>query len=53
MRPPEKNAVVAPLSLTILLGAIETNSWRKETREQLSAGLWLGKRHNSPVSPAK
>ncbi len=32
---PEKNAVVAPLSLTILLSAIEANSWRKETREQL------------------
>ena len=32
---PEKNAVVAPLSLTILLGAIEANSWREETREQL------------------
>lgn len=32
---PEKNAVVAPLSLTILLSAIEANSWRKETREQI------------------
>ena len=32
---PEKNAVVAPLSLTILLSAIEANSWRNETREQL------------------
>jgi serine protease inhibitor len=32
---PERNAVVAPLSLTILLSAIEANSWRKETREQL------------------
>jgi serpin B len=32
---PEMNAVVAPLSLTILLSAIEANSWRKETREQL------------------
>jgi len=32
---PEKNAVVAPLSLTILLGAIEANSWREETRDQL------------------
>jgi hypothetical protein len=31
----EKNAVVAPLSLTILLGAIEANSWREETRGQL------------------
>jgi len=32
---PEKNAVVAPLSLTILSSAIEANSWRVETREQL------------------
>lgn len=32
---PEKNAVVAPLSLTILLASIESNSWREETREQL------------------
>jgi hypothetical protein len=32
---PEKNAVVAPLSLTILLSAIEANSWREESREQL------------------
>ena len=55
---PEKNAVVAPLSLTILLGAIEANSWREETRDQLqqvfgwergdspSTGL------NSPSSPS-
>ena len=32
---PEKNAVVAPLSLTILLSAIEASSWREETRDQL------------------
>ncbi len=32
---PSKNAIVAPLPLTILLGAIQTNSWRKETRQEL------------------
>jgi hypothetical protein len=31
----DKNAVVAPLSLTILLSAIEDSSSRKEAREQL------------------
>jgi serpin B len=32
---PDKNVVVAPLSLTILLSAIQTSSWREETREEL------------------
>ena len=31
----ERNAVVAPISLTILLSALEANSWRGETQEQL------------------
>ena len=31
----DKNVVVAPLSLTILLSAIQTSSWRDETMEEL------------------
>ncbi|HYL77777.1 MAG TPA: serpin family protein [Bryobacteraceae bacterium] len=49
---PEKNAVVAPLSLTVLLSAIEVNSWRSETREQIQHAFgW--ERGIQPGTPAK
>jgi serine protease inhibitor len=47
-----KNAVVAPLSLTILLSAIEANSWRDETREQLQQ-LFGWERGIQPGIPSK
>jgi serpin B len=49
---PEKNAVVAPLSLTILLSAIGANSFRKETREQISQ-VFGWDRGVDPGIPAK
>ena len=49
---PERNAVVAPLSLTILLSAIEANSWRDETREQLQH-LFGWERDIQPGIPSK
>ncbi|HUB52507.1 MAG TPA: serpin family protein [Terracidiphilus sp.] len=51
-RTPKKNAVVAPLSLTILLSAIEANSYRKETRQQISQ-IFGWDRGVEPGIPAK
>lgn len=49
---PEKNAVVAPLSLTILLSAIEANSDRNETRQEISQAFGWD-RGVEPGIPAK
>src|SRR5215472_2921708 len=45
---PDENIVVAPLSLTILLGAIQTNSERDESRKEFDQGVQA-----KPLTPFK